>query len=104
MYDHAKHVVNNWDIFKHNVLLSTIKVSPIKTYFESHCGHPYYSTNAGVWRSSWMRVAHIYYPKINIEKYKYDPHEVLNILKRNIEKGIMITEKVVKSYKSDLNA
>ena len=54
-YNHKKNAGNKADVWKHEVLLRTIDVLKPKTYFETHCGFPYYNKGRML-LSSYMKV------------------------------------------------
>lgn len=43
MYNHKSNAGNKADIWKHNMLLKAISLIKPKTYFETHCGYPFYN-------------------------------------------------------------
>ncbi len=54
-YNHKKNAGNKADVWKHRVLSTLVNLLKPKTYFESHCGYPFY--NKGKMQfSSYMKV------------------------------------------------
>ncbi len=54
-YNHTDNAGNKADIWKHEILLKTVAAIRPKTYFETHCGYPFYNKGR-VWLSSYMKV------------------------------------------------
>lgn len=55
MYDHSKKAGSIYDTFKHACLINITEKFTPKTYFESHCGYPYYYRPER-WDSSWLKI------------------------------------------------
>ena len=54
-YNHKKNAGNKADVWKHEILLRTIAALQPETYFETHCGFPYYNKGE-IYLSSYMKV------------------------------------------------
>lgn len=55
LYNHKSNAGNTADVWKHEVLLRIAEVVQPQTYFETHCGYPFYNKGRMVF-SSYMKV------------------------------------------------